>query len=165
MQRNILDSPEGATMTTTPTFRSPLLVRYAAINNVIISRLVDSGRAEGDEDARRKYDLDSIADAVLDPTTFEMIVTDDAFEHVVDRNDKSTLGAKLRNLADWFRPVDEPEPDVMDVLGRVADSLTWDQIDLLGEFVADVRGAAEERGRANFIAAMDRALAARQDTE
>jgi len=152
-------------MTTAPTFSSPLLVRDAAICNNIVARLIESGRAEGDEDARRRYDVDSIADAVLDPASFEMIVTDDAFWNVVERNDKATLGAKLRNLADWFRPVDEPDADVLEVLGVVADTLSWDQIDMLGEFVADVRGAAEERGRSNFIAAMDRAMQARQDTE
>lgn len=38
----------------------------------------------------------------------------------------------------------------MEVLRHVADALTWAQIDTLGEFVCEVRDAAEERGRANF---------------
>lgn len=59
--------------------------RTDAIEQHVVSRLVAAGLAAGVAGAKNKFDLDGIADNVLDESTFEPVVDDEQFWRVVGR--------------------------------------------------------------------------------
>lgn len=79
-------------------------------------------------------------------------------------NDPTGTDVKLERLLDCIEP-DIPTDEQRKALALLAEILTMPYIDLLGGLIEDVRGNAEQRGEREFIAKMERALKAREDTD